>query len=129
MRSGIVWVLGNLLNFRVWGRFGGVIQKGTWIMRLPFLAGAFVAFASIVQAQEINSLAISPDGATLLAAGDNRTLYTVDAASLAVTDRKYFPEQIRWVAYSEDGKSVFLRSQERTFSARNATNFKERFSA
>jgi len=98
-------------------------------MRLHLLAGAFIAIASFAQAQEIHSLAISPDGATLLAAGDNRTLYTVDAGNLAVTDRQYFPEQIRWVAYSEDGKSVFLRSQERTFSARNATNFKERFSA
>ena len=102
-------------------------------MRMTFFAGlgfaVMGAMAQMAQAQEIHTLAISPDGATLLVAGSNRVIYTVDAASLGVSDRRYFPEKVRWATYSSDGETVFLRTDDRKFSARSAGSFKERFGA
>lgn len=98
---------------------GRAIVCGLWL----------AVFGQAAQAQEITALAISPDGATLLAAGDNRVIYTLDATALTVSDRRYEPEQVRWMTYSDDGQTVFWRTQDRTFSARAAGSFKERFGA
>ena len=99
-------------------------------MRLTFLCSlVFAALGHLAQAQQMPATAISPDGATLLVAGDNRVIYTLDAATLAVTSRRYLPEQVEWMTYSQDGETIFMRTQARTFSARSAGSFKERFGA
>ena len=99
-------------------------------MRMTVLAGLLAAaVAQPAAAQEMTALAISPDGTTLIAAGDNRVVYTLDAATLTVSDRRYIPEQVRWAAYSTDGQAIFLRTQDRSFLAVEAGSFVKRFGA
>ena len=80
-------------------------------------------------AHEIEALTISPDGGTLLVAGDNRVLYRLATADMSVSERRYIPEQIKWISYSEDGDTVFLRTNDGTFQAVNSGSFKVKFSA
>ncbi len=80
-------------------------------------------------AHEIEALTISPDGATLLVAGDNRVLYRMATADMSVAERRYIPEQIKWISYSADGDTVFLRTNDGTFQAVNSGSFKVKFSA
>jgi len=83
----------------------------------------------VAAAHEIEGLTISPDGNTLLVAADNRVLYRMDTADMSVTERRYISEQIKWVSYSADGDTVFMRTNDGTFQAVNAASFKVKFSA
>lgn len=88
---------------------------------------ALIAMAAAMAAPalaEMPALAVSPDGATLMAAGDNRTLYTVDTATLQVSERRYVPEQIEWLDYSPDGRILFMRTDEEVFSAHSGGSLK-----
>jgi hypothetical protein len=96
-------------------------------MRNLILAGLLVFGAGAASAQQMRAVAVSPDGGTVLAAGDNRVLYTIDAGTLAVTDRRYVPGQVRSLEYSADGRMVFVRTDDRVFSAHAASSFKTRY--
>ncbi|MCG6904583.1 MAG: hypothetical protein LJE68_18080 [Rhodobacter sp.] len=99
------------------------------MLKQVLCALSVVLAGQMAAAQQISAVAVSPDGATVMVAGDNRVLYTVDAATLDVTSRRYVPEQIRWMQYSSDGDTLFWRTQERTFAAVGLGSFKTRFSA
>ncbi len=96
-------------------------------MRKLLVAAAILVTASAAVAQQMPAVAVSPDGATVLAAGDNRVLYTLDAETLSVTARRYIPGLVRWMDYSADGRNVFIRTDDRTFTARAANSFKTRY--
>jgi len=132
VRCGVADILGFLIDRFEGPRRHFETRRGERIvtMRMTILAGlGFAVLGAVAQAQEIPALTISPDGTTLLVAGSNRVIYTVDAATLEVSDRRYYPEQVRWARYSSDGETVFLRTQDRKFSAVSAGSFKERFGA
>lgn len=57
-------------------------------------------------------LALHPNGETIMAGGENRTLYTVDAATLEVTNRVYFGSTINKMMYSPDGSLLFVQDSE-----------------
>ncbi len=54
----------------------------------------------------LGAVAVSPDGATVAAAGDNFTLYLVDAANLQVRQRIYLGTNPQELYYSADGKTL-----------------------
>jgi len=93
-------------------------------MRNLLIAMCSIWLAGAVSAQEMTAVAVSPDGATILAAGDNRAVYTLDATSLEVTRRRYIAGQVEWMDYSADGKLIFVRTDDEVFTARAARSFK-----
>ena len=90
---------------------------------LTLLCAIFAA--NTLHAQTMTAVAVSPDGKTVLAAGDNRTLYTLDAETLDVIDRKYIPAMVRELTYSADGSRIFMRMDNRDFRAHSAGSFKK----
>ncbi len=58
------------------------------------------------------TLAINPNGKTIVVAGDNRTIYTLDAATLEVLQRTYFGSSINKMLYSPDGSVLFVQDSE-----------------
>ncbi len=58
------------------------------------------------------TLALHPNGEMLVAGGENRTLYKIDAETLEVTERVYFGSTINKLAYSADGSLLFLQDSE-----------------
>ena len=76
----------------------------------------------------IGGLALSPDGTTLLAAGDTRTIYALDPATLNVTKRIYSKTTVVWMTYRSDGQAVFTRDTDGTLTAWDANTFAELWS-
>ncbi|MGP6087210.1 hypothetical protein [Antarctobacter jejuensis] len=62
-----------------------------------------------VQAQSIETISVSADGKTVLVGGSNRTVYTVDADTLEVTDRRYVSELVRQIVHGANGELVYFR--------------------
>ena len=58
------------------------------------------------------TLALHPEGEWLIAGGKNRTLYKLDAETLEVMERSYFGSTINRLAFSADGKVLFLQDSE-----------------
>ena len=58
------------------------------------------------------TIALNPDGKTIVVAGDNRTIYTLDAATLEVLERTYFGSSINKMLYSADGSVLFVQDSE-----------------
>lgn len=54
----------------------------------------------------LGALAVSPDGATVAAAGDNHALYLIDAATLEVRQRIHLGSNPQEMWYSADGKTL-----------------------
>lgn len=63
------------------------------------------------------AVAVSPDGATLVAGGDNRTLYVLDAKSLEVRQRVALDTTIWDLAWSKDGSRVLVEDTDETLHA------------
>jgi hypothetical protein len=99
-------------------------------MRIFGLVGTCLALtAGAANAQQITAVAVSPDGATLLVAGANRVIYTVDPATLAVTDRRYEPGRVKWMEFSGDGSSIYVLTDDARFAAYAVGSFKQGFTA
>jgi len=97
-------------------------------MRFSLIISAALGFSALAaNAQEISAVAISPDGSTLLVAGDNRVIYTVDPVTLAVLDRRYESGKVDWMEFSRDGTSVYILMEDERFIAYGAGSFKQRF--
>jgi hypothetical protein len=60
----------------------------------------------------LGGVAASPDGKTVVTAGDNRTLYVLDAATLEVKQRAYFGYRIGALAYSKDGSTLVVETDD-----------------
>jgi len=58
------------------------------------------------------ALALNPNGETIVVAGDTRTIYSLDAASLEVIGRTYFGSSINKMAFSPDGSVLFVQDSE-----------------
>lgn len=97
-------------------------------MRKILLSGVFSFLAGAATAQVMPAVAVSPDGATVIAAGDNRVVYSLNAETLEVEGRRYVPGLVRWLDFSADGKMVFLRTDNRVFTARASNSFKTLYS-
>ncbi len=74
------------------------------------LAGLLLAPASPSLAANaknaLGALAVSPDGATIVAGGDSRALYLIDPADLAVRERVYLGTNPLEMAFSADGATL-----------------------
>ncbi len=56
------------------------------------------------------AVAVTPDGARLVAGGDSRALYVLDPTTLAVTQRVHLGRSIVALAFSGDGKRLWVES-------------------
>lgn len=65
--------------------------------------------APAVSAQSIETISVSADGTSVLVGGSNRTIYTVDAATMEVTGRRYVSELVRQIEHGARGELVFFR--------------------
>ncbi|WP_305969383.1 MULTISPECIES: hypothetical protein [unclassified Mameliella] len=73
--------------------------------------------ATFAQAQSIETISVSPDGQTVLVGGTNRTVYSLSAETLEVTDRRYVSELVRQIVHGADGELVFFRDDADTLTA------------
>lgn len=104
-------------------------------MRLRIAAAAlslalFSSFSATadVPSGGIGGLAVSPDGSTILVAGDSRAIYVLDPATMAVTNRIYSGTTVVWLAYRQDGNVVFMRDTAGLLSAHDAASFERLWS-
>jgi hypothetical protein len=73
----------------------------------------------------IGAIAVSPDGATVVATGNPRTFYVLDAATLTVKDRVwhgYSPLRLSW---SKDGKTLAMLHTDDVVTFFDAETLKE----
>lgn len=54
------------------------------------------------------AVAVSPDGKTIVAGGDSRTLYIIDGGSLAVQKRVWFKTTIFFLTFNKDGSRLVV---------------------
>ena len=104
-------------------------------MKLRFAAAALslallnpFAASADTPAGGLGGLTVSPDGSTVLAAGDSRAIYVLDAATMEVKDRIYTGTTVVWMAYRVDGKAVFVRDTSGKLQALDTATFKELWS-
>ena len=88
----------------------------------PFTASADVP------AGGIGGLAVSPDGSTILVAGDSRAIYVLDPATMEVTNRVHTGTTVVWMTFRQDGKAIFMRDTSGLLSAHDAASFKRLWS-
>ncbi|RMF40807.1 MAG: hypothetical protein D6754_02435 [Alphaproteobacteria bacterium] len=72
----------------------------------------------------LGALSVSPDGTTILTAGDSRVLFTIDAASLEVTQRYWLGTTPVWLGHTKDGL-VLMRDTSGDVSAHDPDSFAE----
>ncbi len=104
-------------------------------MKLRFAAAAlslallnpFTAVAD-VPAGGIGGLAVSPDGSSILVAGDSRAIYVLDPATMEVTNRVHTGTTVVWMTYRQDGAAFFMRDTSGLLSAHDAVTFKRLWS-
>ena len=104
-------------------------------MKLRFAAAAlslallnpFAATAD-VPAGGIGGLAVSPDGATILVAGDSRAIYVLDPTSMEVKNRVHTGTTVVWMTFRQDGKAFFMRDTSGLLSAHDAGTFERLWS-
>lgn len=74
------------------------------------VAGGLVATAAEAATPKnaLGAIAVSPDGGTVLAAGDNRVLYVLDASDLSVRDSIWIGINPLSLFYSADGGTVVI---------------------
>jgi hypothetical protein len=75
-------------------------------------AAAAVLLAASASAEfkkdALGAIAVSPDGATVVAAGDNRVLYVLDPATLEVKSRTSIDTNPLEMAFSKDGSTLAM---------------------
>lgn len=81
-----------------------------------------VLLAPAVQAQAIETISVSADGKTVLVGGSNRTVYSVDAETLEVTNRRYVSELVRQIIHGANGDLVFFRDDADNLNAFNTSD-------
>lgn len=82
------------------------------IVRASLAMGSAVAALSCALAETpknaLGAIAVSPDGAVLVAAGDNRVLYVLDPASLEVKQRVHIAVNPSEAVFSKDGTTLAI---------------------
>ena len=57
---------------------------------------------------------VSPDGKTIVAAGDSRVLYVIDAATLEIKQRVWLKSSIWGISFTNDGKKLLAEDTDST---------------
>lgn len=104
-------------------------------MKLRFAAAALslallnpFAVQADVPAGGIGGLAASPDGSTILVAGDSRALYVLDPATMEVTNRVHIGTTVVWLTFRQDGAAFFMRDTSGLLTAHDAKTFERLWS-
>ena len=100
-------------------------------MRKRFTLGLTMACAAAALASAdantpknaLGAIAVSPDGATLVAAGDNRVLYVLDPASLEVKQRVAIGVNPYAAYFSADGKTLAIHDTDGAVTLFNAADW------
>ena len=71
------------------------------------------------------AVAVSPDGSTLLAGGDNRTLYVLDPGSLEVKQRLWLGTTIVALHYNKDGSRLLVQDSDGVVHFLDSKDFKK----
>ncbi len=85
-----------------------VLVLGTLILVLA----AADAFGRGPQWGGLSTIAVSPDGKMLVAGGQSRVLYVLDAATMEVKNRIWTEARIGFVAFNKDGTRLVLETDE-----------------
>lgn len=95
-----------------------------------FLAAlcAVAALCAPAGAQQIETISVAPDGATVLVGGSNRTVYTIDAAAMTVTGRRYVPALVRQIFHGAEGALVYFRDDAKRLTAHRTADMSEAWS-
>ncbi len=75
----------------------------------------------------LGGFSLSPDGATLLAGGDNRVIYVIDAATFEVKDRIWSPAMPVWMDHSADGSLVYVLDSDDMLTAYAAADMSKKW--
>ena len=70
------------------------------------------------------TLAVSPDGKTIVLGGDNRTLYLVDAQTLSVQKRIWFGTTIWGIHFNKTGTKLIVEDTDYTIDLIDAKSLK-----
>lgn len=100
------------------------------------IAGLLVAATALAGAaaaatpkNALGAVAVSPDGAMVVAAGDNQVLYVVDPASLEVKQRVHLGINPLEVAFSKDGATLAVWDTDDTITFFNTSDWSVRTKA
>ncbi|MCO6384020.1 PQQ-binding-like beta-propeller repeat protein [Oceanicola sp. 502str15] len=75
----------------------------------------------------LGGFSLSPDGATLLAGGDNRVIYVIDAATFEVKERIWSPAMPVWMDHSADGSLVYVLDSDDMLTAYAAADMSKKW--
>ncbi|SIO21903.1 YncE family protein [Vannielia litorea] len=75
----------------------------------------------------LGGFSLSPDGATLLAGGDNRVIYVIDTATFEVKDRIWSPSMPVWMDHSADGSLVYVLDSDDVLTAYAAADMSKKW--
>lgn len=99
-----------------------MIRIFTLVLGLVF-AGAIAPSAEAAVAKHaLGAVAVSPDGKTLLAAGDNRVLFVLDPVSLKVKKRMWIGVNPQAMHFSADGSTFILHDSRDNLHFYDAAN-------
>ncbi|MEM9198545.1 MAG: hypothetical protein AAGD12_11935 [Pseudomonadota bacterium] len=99
----------------------GILAAGALLAGMGSAALADTPIAGIA------GLTVSPDGATVLAAGGNRVIYELDANTMEIEARHWVAVAPVWIRYSADGALVFMRDTQGELIAYDAEGFTEQW--
>ncbi len=95
-------------------RIAGMLLAATMLTGLASAA---------VPKNALGAVAVSPDGATVVAAGDNRVLYVVDPASLEVKSRVHLGINPQEAVFSKDGATLAVWDTDGTITFYNVADW------
>ncbi len=76
------------------------------------LSAPFAAWARDPEWSGLGAVAVSPDGKTIVAGGQNRVLYMIDAQTMEVKQRLWTGVRIGALAYNKDGTRIVFEDEE-----------------
>jgi WD40 repeat protein len=91
---------------------------------LGLVTGLWQPAQAAVPKNALGAIAVSPDGKTVLAAGDNRVLYVLDAKPLTVRKKLWIGVNPLSIHYSADGSAFALHDTQGTLKFYDAATLK-----
>jgi len=90
------------------------MKKMTFIMVVLFTLLFALSVAAHTPKNALGAVAVSPDGKILVAGGDNRVLYVIDAAAMEVQKRIWIKTGIFEAAFNKDGSVLVVEDTSET---------------